>query len=130
VQKIQAGHLAGSVILVGSVGSSVDPVDCSPSFPLLLPSPDENEEESVQLLVRPDKSAGSALMETGGVFLFIRGGDTEVEEDFTRLLPSEGLVMAATDAVLLMASLLSGLISTWPLSWLSPVSVGVDSVVD
>jgi hypothetical protein len=69
-------------------------------------------------------------METGGVFLFIRGGDTEVEEDFTRLLPSEGLVMAATDAVLLMASLLSGLISTWPLSWLSPVSVGVDSVVD
>ncbi len=128
MQKIQAGHLAGSVILVGSVGSSVDPVDCSPSFPLLLPSPDENEEESVQLLVRPDRSAGSALMEIVGVFLLVRGGDTE-RDDFTRLLPSEGLVMPALDAVLLMGSLLSGFISTWTLSWLSAVSAGVESAV-
>ena len=128
MQKIQAGHLAGSVILVGSVGSSVDPVDCSPSFPLLLPSPDENEEESVQLLVRPDRSAGSALMEIVGVFLLVRGGDTE-RDDFTRLLPSEGLVMPALDAVLLMGSLLSDFISTWTLSWLSAVSAGVESAV-
>lgn len=110
MQKIQAGHLAGSVILVGSVGSSVGPPDCSPSFPLLLPSPDENDEESVQLLVRPDSSEGSVLMVTDGVFLLVIGGETD-REVFTRLLLREGLVMAATDAVRLMGSLLSGFTS-------------------
>lgn len=126
MQKIHAGHLAGSVILVGSVGSSVDPLDCSPSLPMLLPSPDENEEESVQLLVRPERSAGSALIETEGVFLLVSGGETATE-DFTRLLPSEGLVMDAEEAVLLIDSLFKGLTSGWLVSWSSAASVEVDS---
>lgn len=112
MQKIQAGHFDGSVILVGSVGSSVGPLDCSLS--LLLPSPDENDEESVQLLVRPERSAGSVLIVTAGgddVFLFIRGGETDTEV-LTRLLAGFGLVMAATVAVLLF----NGLVSTWTVS--------------
>ena len=117
MQKIQAGHLAGSVILVGSVGSSVGPADCSPSFPLVLPSPEEKDEESVQLLVRPERSAGSVLMVTAGAFLLIRGGD---REDFTRLLLSEGLVMAAADAVRFIG------FTSWTATWSSAVEV--DSV--
>lgn len=81
VQKIHAGHLDGSVILVGSVGNSLPlPPD---SLSLLLPSPDENE-ESVQLLVRPERSAGSVLMVT--VLFLGNGGETGEEEALTRLL--------------------------------------------
>ena len=59
MQKIHAGHLEGSVILVGSVGNSVDDPR-SELLSLSLPSTDE----SVQLLLRPERSAGSLLIVT------------------------------------------------------------------
>lgn len=125
MQKIQAGHLDGSVILVGSVGSSVGPLDCSLS--LLLPSPDENEDESVQLLVRPERSAGSVLIVTGGDFLLRRGGEETDMEVLTRLLAGDGLVMPATVAVRLAGSRLIGLLSTCNASCSSAVVVEEDS---
>lgn len=103
MQKIQAGHFDGSVILVGSVGSSLGPDSLS-----LLPSPEENE-ESVQLLVRPERSAGSALMVTGAVVFFGSGGETD-SEGFTRLLLTGDVVRE--EAGRLMDSLWMSLVST------------------
>lgn len=122
MQKIQAGHFDGSVILVGSVGSSLGLDSLS-----LLPSPEENE-ESVQLLVRPERSAGSALMVTGAVVFLGSGGETD-SEGFTRLLLTGEVVRE--EAGRLMDSLWMSLVSTCcsspltgdsPDGWLRPNS--------
>ena len=64
MQKIQAGHLEGSVILLGSVGSSVAPLELSLLLSCLLLLPHPSPDESVQLLLRPERSAGSCLIVT------------------------------------------------------------------